>query len=66
MKVGLDDKGRGGERGLVTVIVLALIILVAIYVRLNSGAIRAMKEEVELISRTSEVSSSVDVEVGHE
>ncbi|MFM1945097.1 MAG: hypothetical protein RI897_4079 [Verrucomicrobiota bacterium] len=66
MKVCAEHTARSGERGLVTVIMLALIVLVAIYVRLNSGSIERMKQEVELISRTSAVSSPVEREAGDE
>lgn len=66
MKVCAKRAGRSRERGLVTVIILALIVLVAIYVQLNSGSIERMKQEVELISRTSAVSSPVEREAGDE
>ncbi|MGA1238358.1 MAG: hypothetical protein ACO34E_16025 [Limisphaerales bacterium] len=66
MKLGANGGARPGESGLVTVIILALIVLVAIYVRLNSGSIERMKQEVELISRTSAVSVPVEAEVGDE
>jgi len=53
--------GRGvGQRGMVTVILLVLVLLVAVYVRLNTAALSQMKREVERVSQASEVSRAVE------
>jgi len=66
MRIGNHIRSRRREQGLVTVIILALIILICIYVEANMRVLAALKGEIELIDQSRTVSDPVEAEAGAE
>ena len=60
MRVARCNRRRQREAGLVTVIVLALVILLGIYLEINMRVLAHLKGEVQLIDQSKTVSEPVD------